>query len=256
MQNLKRTILFVSMLLLAFACDNTTTDSGNTTKRDVNTVKATEFEAQDYNIPNELKYIKQKFDFLYGKFRPIGWSGDGKLAYIIEPADEACGCYFFELYIQDMKSDRLVYEFKHNDNGSGDNLSSVWDKNYELFKKELTKHKIIQKGSQKLQKRDFTINKQKYTAKIKTQSKQDPDFSIELVKNTKVFISKNGKEKQVMDRKSDKHDLLENVTLSGVIASPFEERIAIVLQEENRGYEGPPNVLSIRLVGASLSKGF
>ena len=35
---------------------------------------------------------------------PIGWSKDGKLAYIIIPADEACGCYMFMFFIKDLKT--------------------------------------------------------------------------------------------------------------------------------------------------------
>jgi len=40
--------------------------------------------ADDYQIPDELIYNKQSDNFLIDKLYPIGWSKDGKFAYIIE----------------------------------------------------------------------------------------------------------------------------------------------------------------------------
>ena len=46
-------------------------------------------------------------------FYPIGWSRDGKFAYYVEPVDEECGCYFAELKIIDLQTDKVVWEFKN-----------------------------------------------------------------------------------------------------------------------------------------------
>jgi hypothetical protein len=42
----------------------------------------------------------------------------------------------------------------------------------------------------------------------------------------------------------------------GVLKSPFENRVALVMIEVMRGYEGPPNSGDVRIVGADLDRGF
>ena len=60
-------------------------------------------------------YGPQEYNRLYvDGFYPIGWSRDGKFAYYIEPVDEACGCYFAELIIQDLRTDKIVWHFKND----------------------------------------------------------------------------------------------------------------------------------------------
>ena len=39
-------------------------------------------------------------------------------------------------------------------------------------------------------------------------------------------------------------------------ALPFEARVAVILMEIFRGYEGPPNTGSVKIVGANLETGF
>jgi hypothetical protein len=47
-----------------------------------------------------------------------------------------------------------------------------------------------------------------------------------------------------------------DVDVVGFMKSPFEDRIAIIVIEVYRGYEGPPHATSIEVAGASLSSGF
>ncbi len=42
----------------------------------------------------------------------------------------------------------------------------------------------------------------------------------------------------------------------GYLKSPLEPRVAIILVEIYRGYEGPPHVGGVRIVGASLDNRF
>ena len=62
-------------------------------------------------------------EFLEDKFYPIGWSKDGKFAYFVEPADEACGCYFGTFVIQDLKTDKVLWQHRH----VSDEMGSVGD---------------------------------------------------------------------------------------------------------------------------------
>ena len=51
-------------------------------------------------------------------------------------------------------------------------------------------------------------------------------------------------------------DGVMNTKIGAVLLSPFEPRIAVVLVETNRGWEGPPNITQLRIIGADLQKGF
>jgi hypothetical protein len=46
------------------------------------------------------------------------------------------------------------------------------------------------------------------------------------------------------------------VGMLGYLRSPVEPRVAIILVEMYRGYEGPPHVGSVKIVGAALDKNF
>ena len=97
------------------------------------------------------------------EFYPIGWSEDGKFAYAIEPEAENCNCYFVEFYIQDLKTNEILF-FKTYDNEAyrlaWDNASEsekdslrdtykcfymkcIWYHLYDSISKELFKHNII-----------------------------------------------------------------------------------------------------------------
>jgi len=47
-----------------------------------------------------------------------------------------------------------------------------------------------------------------------------------------------------------------DMKVMGYLRSPFEPRIAVILVEVSRGYEGPPHITHINVVGASLDSGF
>jgi hypothetical protein len=44
--------------------------------------------------------------------------------------------------------------------------------------------------------------------------------------------------------------------LVGSLISPFEPRAVVIMVETHRGWEGPPHVTEIRIVGATLTTGF
>ncbi|HUR97872.1 MAG TPA: hypothetical protein VMZ26_07335, partial [Pyrinomonadaceae bacterium] len=74
-------------------------------------------------------------------FYPIGWSRDGKFAYYSEPVDEDCGCYFAELTILDLRTDKVVWEFVNKPNDRldhkgeviPDDMRKLWARNKVLF---------------------------------------------------------------------------------------------------------------------------
>lgn len=78
------------------------------------------------------------------KFFPLGWSKDGNFAYLVEPADEACGCYFAHLVIQDLKTDKILWEHKYDGDGNRkESLKTYWKKNKKEISAKLAEHRIV-----------------------------------------------------------------------------------------------------------------
>ena len=46
---------------------------------------------------------------IYEKLYPIGWTDDGRFVYVSEPPDQACGCYFVDLVIRDLKANNVSW---------------------------------------------------------------------------------------------------------------------------------------------------
>jgi hypothetical protein len=70
-----------------------------------------------------------------------------------------------------------------------------------------------------------------------------------------VVTSRQNGKKTVFDEKYPEAKPLY-VGMVGYLKSPLEPRVAVVLVEIYRGYEGPPHVGGVRIVGLSLDKSF
>ncbi|RLD79666.1 MAG: hypothetical protein DRJ10_08510, partial [Bacteroidetes bacterium] len=152
-----RTLLVLFVLIIAisamnFSCswfngeENGKNDSSaEIIDQDINNQNQGEgkYVAGDYRIPNELIYNEQANDFLIDKLYPIGWSNDGKFAYIVEPADEGSGFYLFELVVFDLVNNKIIWSWKPDESEEGD-LETTWKENYENFKETLNKYEVSQ----------------------------------------------------------------------------------------------------------------
>lgn len=212
-----------------------------------------------YTAPAELKYYKESNEYIFQKFYPIGWSKDGKFAYVIEPADEAAGLYFFKLRIQSMISDKVVYEWELDpDEGiESGSVKQMWKENQMTFAAALNEHKIIPQKDIKLLGTEFNTEEGKFKVTIENQMETDPDFGFEVVKTTNIDIkaSELGSKRIYSYTEKNYNQCLGRI-VQGVIKSPYENRVAVLVKEELRGYEGPPNVVREFLVGADLVRSF
>ncbi|MBR4215251.1 MAG: hypothetical protein IKR94_08015 [Bacteroidales bacterium] len=212
-----------------------------------------------YSAPAELKYCPQSDEYLFEKFYPIGWSKDGHFAYIIEPADEAAGLYFFKFRIQNMISDKIVYEWELDpeEEVESGSVKQMW-KDYEtVFAEKLNKYGIIQQKNFKLEGTEFTKNDKKFKVVIENEMETNNDFGFEVVKSTQISIkSPELGEKQIYNYTEKEFNLCVGKIIQGVLISPFENRVAVMVKAENCGYEGPPNVISEFLVGTNLTESF
>ena len=236
---------------------------------------------QRYAIPHELRIdrlVRQSFREYFGReyvypaligetFFPIGWSKDGKFAYYTEPVDEACGCYYAKLVIQDLRTDKVAWRFDYEQGGQDENnrstepgnIRELWKKNQKLFSKKLAENGIVASRSAMLGK-TFTVGGKTYTANLVEKLGKNPDEGYRRVNYYTVTLStpKLGSKKLFTSEDHSKAEywFMLNAGLIGVLKSPYENRVAIIAIEVKRGYEGPPHTGDIQIVGADLTSGF
>ena len=218
-----------------------------------------------FSEPSEWVYYKTDQDEfmepMYDKLFPIGFSKEGLFAYIVEPADEACGCYFMNFIITNLKTDNVVWEFKYEGSledylEEQENMKSIWKKNKLLFEEKLNTFGIIQQKSIKLEKFPVHYSGNGYKATLNSYKKEKEDWGIEVVVQNQIWLtsSRSGK-KMVFNEAFSTDNFILSANISGFIKSPYEDRIAIMLKQERRGWEGPPNVISFQFIGAHLTDG-
>ncbi|HKX82651.1 MAG TPA: hypothetical protein VJL58_00395 [Pyrinomonadaceae bacterium] len=200
-------------------------------------------------------------------FYPIGWSRDGKFAYYVEPVDEACGCYFAELYILDLKTDKELWKFKNDPesrvdaNGAplDDNLQKLWKRNQRLFNKKLSEYGIVPITRFASLGNNFSSGGRSYSVKLIAPKEHDDEFGYDHVRSVNLALSSPAlgtKTVYSADEKGERFLSPLDVAVAGVLKSPFENRMAIVMMSVHRGWEGPPHTVGFQAAGADLVSGF
>jgi hypothetical protein len=206
--------------------------------------------------------------FYTENFYPIGWSKNGNFAYYIEPVDEACGCYFAKLVILDLKSDKVLWEFEHQGDfidddkkaGKPYSLSTMWRANRKLFSGKLREYGIEPQGATRLFTFPATYEGDRLTADFKARWREGLGEDARIygvVGHLSLQLNSQQKgKKTVLDYTYADEAIPLYVGMLGYVKSPFEPRIAVILMEIHRGWEGPPNVGNVKIVGAHLATGF
>jgi len=265
-----RTLLVLFVLIIAisamnFSCswfngeENGKNDSSaEIIDQDINNQNQGEgkYVAGDYRIPNELIYNEQANDFLIDKLYPIGWSNDGKFAYIVEPADEGSGFYLFELVVFDLVNNKITWSWKPDESEEGD-LETTWKENYEHFKETLNKYEVSQETEFELKKGETTFKGNEYQIVLDTKTETEPDFGFDVVKELKISITSTEIGiKEIFNHKGKDFSMVVGAFVPGYLLSKNNGRVIVICQLERWGYEGPPNVVYFELIGSDLLRGF
>ncbi len=205
-------------------------------------------------IPGLTEFEQPNSRLIPGRLFLLGWSRDGKLAYVYEPPDEACGCYFFRLVVQDMVSDKVLWEYKYDSGdltkpGEMSNVAEVWRAQGEQFEDRLRSFGIVRKDAV-LQPLSPRLEPVFHTTRVKENQFGFPHISAYEIE----MRSPEGAKSIFKSGRMDPGPL--EVSSPGYLASPFEERIAVIVQETWRGWEGPPHTARLRLVGCDLKAGW
>ena len=215
--------------------------------------------ADTYSVPQELSFhltppskikpdeYKPEYDPLLDKFYPIGWGKDGSFAFIEEPADEACGCYFFEFNLID-KEGNEIYQWKPEEPPETGSVAQMWKDNEALFKGKLAEYAVRQERF-KLLPQEFNLKGKKFTVSVKQEMKNNDFVGTDVVFKSEFFL--NGKS-LFTKTYGGEYDLVLEEKIIGVLVAESEEKAAIVVGQEWRGYEGPPNVVHFYFIDFPL----
>ena len=211
-------------------------------------------------VPKELVYKTQTKDLLFDRFYPIGWSKSGKFAYIVEAADEATGFYFFSLIIKDIHKDRIVWKWKYDvsheipqDKGG---LKKIFDKDRRIFIDKLNEYQIIPQKEFKVRKLAFNCYNLDYEFKMNYTSTPQKDFGFDVLTSAEIEINSPQLGRKLIQVFRDEDSMTLNAGITLCITSPYQTLAAILHFEELHGYEGPPNLIRIKITGTDLSTGF
>lgn len=202
-------------------------------------------------------------------FVPLGWSKDGKFAYMLSRDPGGAGYEevgFFRWVIIDLNTDKILWESKRGlEPGLPKSILNSYDQNKAFgwiypnllpkYQKYFNQYKIIIQPTLKLQSFPVVYNNVKYYAAIKDVSRVTKYDFPGIIGRYRLVVTKSGKSKTV-SQYVNPNQLVLDAQVVGYLKSPYEPRIAIAVGQIHRGWEGPPNPVEIVLSGCRLDKGF
>ena len=254
MRKLKTIILFLLLQPFLFAQMNftqlpyTTTDKGKWYAK-----------AYGLNTQQEKNYIIKAEVYI------AGWSKDGKFAYAIQIPNEVRDTEMGQFIIQDMVTDKIIekidWEFSSDESTSPKTFDIYMKPPIDKISHLIKKYHI---QSSKTILAHFPIGGESATntvdAKLYMNWSNQPEMFSEEEKFVDTFSLKllktknyNTIKRKVLHREGNMlQSRYLDAFVDGYIRSPFENRIAVLLVQIQRGWEGPPHVFNVKFVGASL----
>ncbi len=109
-------------------------------------------------IPGLIEKEEEGAFLILGRIFPVGWSPEGLFAYVYEAPDEACGCYFFELIVQDLETDKVAWHYDYDSDkyefdspSRFDDLEAIWKAKGQEFAAKLRELGIVRRDDPKLE---------------------------------------------------------------------------------------------------------
>jgi hypothetical protein len=225
-----------------------------------------------YRVPRELKYGGEKewttdsadpletFDFtqtycLLTHFYPIGWSADGKFAYVslFDDHGDAYGYINCQVVILDVGRDEVVWSYAPADteNPSDTPFRNIWQANRARIEENLNRCAIVQDSSCF---QDFPIyfdaDTIDYSLDMTWVGYDQSKYGWEYIDSLKFVLRSARRGGKVLYEKSDCAAL--GVYVPGYLKNPRGSQIVIPLIATYMGWEGPPNTTSMLMLGYNL----
>ncbi len=244
-------LIIIAIIALNYSCnseaDVVTSDSAAVI------LKSKTFKPGDFSIPKKLNYCTETEEILIETFFPIGISNDGFFAYLTEPADEATGFYFMNFVIMNTETGESVWTFKIDENNALENtvLSEIWMKHRDIFNSKLNDYQIIEFANPVL--KLLPSNKPAFDIRAELNYVESKSgLGIQVIDNVNFEVIQKKSDTKIGSLKFT-DDMTINVTVHGCLPIG-ENRYLLLVTDERIGYEGPPNVLTLKILPFKLQK--
>ena len=243
---------------------------------------------KNYTTPREFELFENPGDSSYlsyeidGRFYPIGWSADGKFAYIKVSEASTCDCYGVEIIVYNVsldQSNRIWGYDQEEDSLHLNNLDKIWRHFYSSFIRKLDSFNIKQvavfapiETNQFFDKKkylpltwgldhdralSFIQNNTNFNISI-ADYRAKPDSSVpyidEVVSSYSFRIEERGKLPGTIyhSTSKDNDSGLLRVGLLHAFADPTGRWIVFITGKSFAGWEGPPARYDFDLAGFKL----
>jgi len=219
-----------------------------------------DFEKEAFNVFRKFKSGIKEAPFIHENFYPLGYSSEGKIAYIKEYDTDPADIVKIETVIQDLVTDKIVWrdEFKREENISDVDFSTFWKERRSTLIEKLKSYKIhpfsstLQLHSDKL---DY--NKDQFQLGSFTDTSYSKDWDIHFVEHSKILLTSKEKGEKVIDNRDyNSSYILDRQAIGYIRLEEDNNRVAVVVANLYRGWEGPPHLIGYDIIGASLEVGF
>ncbi len=205
-------------------------------------------------LPAELRIaqfadVRDNPRFLADRIYVLGRSDD-RIAYLTEPADEACGCYTPEIVIQTLLGNEIVWKDSYDSGmlddpkpGQIKNLAELWRARGADWE-----HHLREQG---IARADITALEPLPADELAVHTTELDDPKYGFVHLTSYRIDqKRSDEPRTIDESTSPMFTLTGVDVLGYVPGEVDGMAAVLVLDTHRGWEGPPSVHNLRFVGA------
>ncbi len=220
--------------------------------------KALNLEKSAFPLLEEYSSGIEGVPFIYNNFYPLGYNSDGKFAYIKEYDTDPADMVLIRTFVQDLVTDKILWEdeFKFEGDISTIGFKDFWVSKSALISKKIKEYGIKPFKNIKFEPNSYRYNNNFYSLDAMSKSTFRKDWDMEFLDSSTIMLSAKGKGSKVIDTQHYKKSYLLARRAIGFIPLGGNDRIAVVVANVQRGWEGPPHNLSYDIVGASLKVGF
>ena len=197
--------------------------------------------------------------FLADRIYVLGRSAT-RIAYVKDPADEACGCYTPEIVVLDLTTNDVVWKDSY-DSGELDpkntsqlkNLDQLWRARGADWEHHIAEHGVtldraaamhaIPTGGAAIPRVEIRSEKV---------GESSPEGYAHLTAYSVDLVSSSATTLIAMSRSPVSEYNLLDVSVLGYVPLLGDPRVAVLVLEERRGWEGTPTVMRLRFVGADI----
>lgn len=205
----------------------------------------TALRAEDH-APKEtpLFVTGRNFESMDDRIFPLGWSADGKFAWICKQSNEAADECIWRLTIQDMRTNAVLATEKFEMPDAPENgIARLWDAHGKAVAALLKEH-AVKRTSQEMDHFPLVLGHLRssvFQPVLETVTGTHEDLQFVGVKSFQIFRSSGDRKAALFERKYDGYLFPFSVWLSGCFVSPDEAHAAIVITACWRGWEGAPH---------------